>query len=96
MTPGNVPERAPAPSRTRSNRDPVMILLGVVLILFLLTAGYQGVFRGDKKPVKKYRGPVRDPFKVGFLWMFHRDCATLLSSCADLNGRNRSVVFSGK
>ncbi len=71
-----------------------MILLGVCLILFFLAAGFQAAFRGEKKPVKKYRGPVRDPFKSGFMWRYRPDCATLLASLTDQSGCERQAMIA--
>ncbi len=50
------------PSTTRTNRDGIMIVLGVVLIVFFVVAGYLTLTRSDSQPNNnKTRGPVKDP-----------------------------------
>jgi hypothetical protein len=51
----------PEPSVTRTDRDWVMIFLGVALILFFLGVGYLTVSENDRNPAQKIRGPVKDP-----------------------------------
>lgn len=58
-----IPEskRAPEPSRTRTNRDWIMIVLGVFLAVLFVVAGYTSYTGSDTKPSRKIRGPVKDP-----------------------------------
>ncbi|GEM_PF-1940022 len=58
---------APPPSGTRTNKDWIMITLGVLLILFFVTAGYLGVVKTNKNSPQRIRGPVKDPDKVGMM-----------------------------
>jgi hypothetical protein len=60
-------KHAPPPSRTRTNKDWIMITLGVLLILFFLTSGYLGVVTTNKNSRQKIRGPVKDPDKMGMI-----------------------------
>lgn len=53
--------RSPKPSITRSNRDLVMIALGVLVTIFLLVAGYLALFPSGKQASIKPKGPVKDP-----------------------------------
>lgn len=52
---------APAPSVTRSNRDVLMIVLGVFLVVLFLAAGYLAFRERVPEPAKAPRGPVRNP-----------------------------------
>lgn len=54
-------DRAPLPSKARTNRDPVMILVGIMLVVFSLAAGYSTWRETTPKPAALSRGPVKDP-----------------------------------
>jgi len=50
------------PSSTRTDRDWVMIVLGVILVLFSFASVYLSFKGSDTRPVNnKIRGPVKDP-----------------------------------
>lgn len=51
----------PEPSVTRTDKDWVMLFLGMALILFFLGVGYLTVSEDGRKPAQKIRGPVKDP-----------------------------------
>ena len=51
----------PAPSRTRSNGDWVMIVLGFSLIFLFLLSGYLSLPPADKGIRSTMRGPVKEP-----------------------------------
>jgi hypothetical protein len=53
--------RRPDPSNARTDRDGLMIVLGVTLILLFLLGGYVSIDRTEVNPVPKPRGPVKDP-----------------------------------
>jgi hypothetical protein len=59
--------RMAEPRKTRTNRDWVMILLGVCLIISFLVGGYLSLTGSQQTPVRKFRGPVRDPAALGLL-----------------------------
>jgi hypothetical protein len=52
---------APVPRRTRTNRDWVMISLGVLLICLFLVAGYLSLAPRGKETGGPLRGPVKNP-----------------------------------
>lgn len=54
---------APEPSGTRTNHDLVMIVLGVILTLFFLTAGAVSIKGPDDGAAPRTRGPVKNPAK---------------------------------
>lgn len=50
------------PSIVRTDRDPVMIFVGVALILLFLVSGYISLTQSDRQPAaNKIRGPVKNP-----------------------------------
>jgi hypothetical protein len=53
----------PEPSRTRTNNDPIMIILGVLLITLFLFSVFVSV-NFSELGAKRIRGPVKDP-KIG-------------------------------
>ncbi len=52
---------APEPSRARTDRDWVMIALGLLLVGVFLFAGYLSFQRPDGSGKPAIRGPVKDP-----------------------------------
>jgi|GEM_PF-7088438 len=52
---------APIPRRTRTNRDWIMISLGVLLIFLFLVTGYLSLAPLGTGTVGPLRGPVKDP-----------------------------------
>lgn len=72
-----IPEskRAPEPSRTRTNRDWIMIVLGVFLAVLFFVAGYTSYTGSDTKPSRKIRGPVKDPKRRSDLGASNRSAA---------------------
>jgi hypothetical protein len=52
---------APVPRKTRTNRDWVMISLGVLLIFSFLVIGYLSLAPRDKGTSGPLRGPVKNP-----------------------------------
>lgn len=68
MTRTIVKRKSPRPRKTRTNRDWVMIMIGIGLIIFFLVAGYVGIGERGKGPVQKKRGPVKNPKALGQMW----------------------------
>ena len=60
-------KRAPEPSVTRTNRDWVMIILGLSLTILFLAGGYWSIAGHDSRREPKMRGPVKHPEKLGAL-----------------------------
>ncbi|MFH1113103.1 MAG: hypothetical protein V1792_04210 [Pseudomonadota bacterium] len=60
--------KTPEPGTTRTDRDRVMIVLGVFLTLLLLAAGYVSIGSPDGNPAPRKRGPVKHPDSVGMLF----------------------------
>lgn len=58
-------KRSPELSKTRTNSDWVMIILGIFLVLFFSVAGYFSFVETPSEVQPKARGPVRDPKAVG-------------------------------
>lgn len=58
------PSRKASPelSRTRTSRDWIMIILGVVLVILFVAGGY---FSYAPTEPPKPRGPVKDPKNIG-------------------------------
>ena len=54
-------KRAPEPSRVRTDRDWVMIGLGLLLVAVFLIAAYLSFQRPDGAGKPAIRGPVKDP-----------------------------------
>ena len=52
---------SPIPRRTRTNRDWIMISLGVLLIFLFLVIGYLSLVPRGKGAGGPLRGPVKDP-----------------------------------
>jgi hypothetical protein len=55
---------SPTPRRTRTDRDWVMLSLGVLLIFIFLVIGYFSVFPRSKGTSGVIRGPVKNPNAV--------------------------------
>jgi len=53
--------RQRVPRWTRTDRDWVMIVLGVILIVFFVAAGYAAVTGREDGTQRRKRGPVKDP-----------------------------------
>lgn len=53
--------RSPAPRTTRTSQDRVMVVLGVLLTLFFIVAGYLTLVHDDGIARGQQRGPVKDP-----------------------------------
>lgn len=58
--------RIPPPSKARSNRDWVMIVLGIALVALFVAAGYTGL-NSPERGHRRLQGPVKDPGHVGRL-----------------------------
>ncbi|MEJ2717878.1 MAG: hypothetical protein P8182_12170 [Deltaproteobacteria bacterium] len=59
---GSTAKRKPVtPPTVRTDRDRIMILLGIGLIVLLLVTVYVSMFNGGSRPGRKIRGPVRNP-----------------------------------
>jgi hypothetical protein len=54
-------KQSPDLSKTRTNSDRTMILLGIFLVLFFITAGYFSYVQTGSETIPKERGPVKDP-----------------------------------
>jgi hypothetical protein len=67
MTTKSARKGAPEPSKIRTNRDWVMMVLGAFLTLLLLTLGYWSIGGPDSNPGPKMRGPVKHPKPTGML-----------------------------
>jgi hypothetical protein len=57
-------KRSPEPSKTRTNNDWIMIILGIFLVLFFSIAGYFSFIETPSEVQSKARGPVKDPKAV--------------------------------
>lgn len=57
--------RTPELSNTRTDRDWVMIVLGVCLVIFFLVGGYLSCGMTEKSAPPRLRGPVKDPASMG-------------------------------
>ena len=53
--------RPRTPRRTRTDRDWVMMVLGVLLIVFFVVAGYAALNGREDAARSRKRGPVKDP-----------------------------------
>jgi len=87
---GRVKRTPPEPSTIRTDRDWVMMALGVGLILLFLVGGYMSFSPSDAPAVPKNRGPVKDPKKLGLLAPFDRNPA----ASATLWTRPRTFVVN--
>ena len=58
-------KRTPKLSNTRTDRDWIMIVLGVCLVIFFLVGGYLSCGKTEKSAPTKLRGPVKDPARLG-------------------------------
>lgn len=65
LNPGARKKKAPDPSPTRTDRDWVMIVIGLTLVILFAYGGYSSVFEGDKGTLHKFKGPVKDPKSMG-------------------------------
>jgi hypothetical protein len=54
-------------SNTRTDRDWIMIVLGVCLVIFFLVGACLSLTRTEKGLQPKLRGPVKDPGRLGAL-----------------------------
>ncbi len=61
------PRRKASPdlSRTRTNSDWIMVVLGIFLVVLFLVAGYFSYVQTDAEHIAKPRGPVKDPKNIG-------------------------------
>lgn len=57
-------KKRPEPSTTRTNRDLKMIVMGALLIIFFLVAGYLGIRESARKETPTPKGPVRNPHSI--------------------------------
>ena len=57
--------RTPELSNTRTDRDWIMIVLGVCLVIFFVVGGYLSCCMNGKSAPPKLRGPVKDPASLG-------------------------------
>ncbi|MCA1961932.1 MAG: hypothetical protein LDL33_14200 [Desulfomonile sp.] len=55
------------PKQTRTNRDWVMLVLGVMLIVFFVFAGYVTLTAREDGARPRKRGPVKDPKISGIM-----------------------------
>jgi hypothetical protein len=62
---GTPHKRASGPSSVGTNRDWVMIVLGSLLIVFFVAAGYASIIKTNKNSPLRKRGPVKYPKKMG-------------------------------
>jgi hypothetical protein len=62
-------KKPPKARITRTDRDRIMFIIGVVLVIFMLVTGFLATRATVKntRPIR-YKGPVEDPFKVGGLY----------------------------
>jgi hypothetical protein len=58
-------KRTPKLSNTRTDRDWIMIVLGVCIVIFFLVGGYLSCGKTEKSTPPKLRGPVKDPARLG-------------------------------
>ncbi len=58
-------KRTPKLSNTRTERDWIMIVLGVCLVIFFLVGGYVSCGKTEKSTPPTLRGPVKDPARPG-------------------------------
>lgn len=65
MSPMLENKRTPKLSNTRTDRDWIMIVLGVCLVIFFLVGGYLNCGKTDKSTPPTLRGPVKDPARMG-------------------------------
>jgi len=85
--------RAPEPRRTRTDRDWIMMAIGVSLIVFFLVGGYMSLREREKNPGRRIRGPVRNP-KTSCVPA--EDPSPLRSSCRTaVKSRFAKVVTTG-
>jgi hypothetical protein len=59
--------RAAKPRKVRTDRDWIMICLGICLTLVLSIIGYLSITEGQEGSPPRIRGPVRDPASLGLL-----------------------------
>jgi hypothetical protein len=67
LNPGAKRKKAPDPSITRTDKDWVMILIGLTLIALFAYGGYTSMFEGNKGASHKIKGPVKDPKNLGMV-----------------------------
>jgi hypothetical protein len=58
-------KRTPKLSNTRTERDWIMIVLGVCLVIFFLVGGYLSCGKTEKGTAPRLRGPVKEPARLG-------------------------------
>jgi hypothetical protein len=58
-------KRTPKLSNTRTDRDWIMIVLGVCLVIFFLVGGYLSCGKKEESTSPRLRGPVKDPARLG-------------------------------
>ena len=61
------PRRKASPdlSKTRTDSDWIMVVLGIFLVVLFLVAGYFSYVQTDAEPIAKPLGPVKDPKNIG-------------------------------
>jgi hypothetical protein len=68
----NKENRVLEPATTRTDRDLVMVVLGLLIIVIFLVAAYLAITEGNRGPARKIRGPVKFPQTSG-LWKTGKD-----------------------
>ena len=86
---------SPPPSHTRSNRDLVMAIIGICLIVFFLVAAYLSLKESDATRRPKFRGPVRNPAGSHLLERGETPLAHSSRGCA-LKSKTPSDGLTGK
>jgi hypothetical protein len=81
VNPGARKKRTPDPSPTRTDRDWVMIVLGVLLIFVFVAGVYASMVQGDKSAVPEPKGPVKDPKGMSMSEPWHHDSNDSLGTC---------------
>ncbi|MBM3299760.1 MAG: hypothetical protein FJY85_07380 [Deltaproteobacteria bacterium] len=57
----------PEPSQGRTDRDRIMIFLGVFLVILFIVTSYVSLGGSDAPRRPKIRGPVKDPKRLSLL-----------------------------
>lgn len=78
MPQSRIKRTPPEPSTIRTDRDWVMMALGIGLILLFLIGGYISLSPSGAPTAPKIRGPVKDPKKLGLLAPFDRNPACIV------------------
>lgn len=83
----------PEASIVRTNKDWIMIILGVALILFFFVVGYVAILQEGRNPGQKFRGPVKDP--RGGMSLKSRALVSFSANDSIKNGYKIPAVFEG-